>query len=125
MDTLGVETNFEKCEVTLKNAGITLTDADMAGLTYERAQVYDSLLNKYYKRLSSLLKDDDKKTLIQAQRSWLAFRDNEDKLRVAVALAATGGGNALQLNQSGAYLEIVRRRVLELYAYYAQVVDHE
>lgn len=92
LDTFSVETYFRKCHETLKKAGIILTDADMSGLTFDRAQAYDSLMNKYYKRLSALLNEDDKNTLIKAQRAWLIFRDNESKLRVAVAMAATGGG---------------------------------
>jgi len=124
LDTFGVETYFEKCHETLEKAGIILTDADMSGLTFDKAQAYDSLMNKYYKRLSALLKDDDKKALIQAQRAWLAFRDNEGKLRVAVEMNATGGGTMLQLNESGAYLGMVRTRAIELYEYYDQIVNH-
>lgn len=124
LDTFGVETYFKKCHETIKKAGITLTDADMSGLTFDRAQAYDSLMNKYYKRLSALLKEDDRKTLVQAQRAWLAFRDNEGKLRIVVAIAATGGGTMLQLNESGAYLEMVRSRNIELYEYYNQIVNH-
>lgn len=124
LDTFGVEMYFEKCHETLKKNGIILTDADMSGLTFDRAQAYDSLMNKYYKRLSSLLKEDDKKVLIQAQRAWLAFRDTEGKLRVAVETAATGGGTMLQLNESSAYLEMVRTRAIELYEYYGQIINH-
>jgi uncharacterized protein YecT (DUF1311 family) len=124
LDTFGVETYFEKCHETLKKKGIILTDADMSGQTFDRAQAYDSVMNKYYKRLSSLLKEDDKKVLTQAQRAWLAFRDNEGKLRVAVGMAATGGGTMLQLNESSAYLEMVKTRAIELYEYYNQIINH-
>lgn len=50
-------------------------DYEMNLLYKEAIGNYDYLLNKYYKLL--LNQTDDKKTLIEAQRAWIKFRDKE------------------------------------------------
>jgi hypothetical protein len=44
-------------------------DFGMRDANYAAAHLYDSLLNKYYKKLLAMLKADDKKILIQARRT--------------------------------------------------------
>jgi uncharacterized protein YecT (DUF1311 family) len=124
LDTSRIELYFDKCWDYVHEHGLTLTDADRAGMDYAKAKAYDSLLNKYYKHLFRLLNEMDKKILVQAQRSWLAYRDNEDKLRESVGMAATGGGSLLQLDLSGAYLTMVENRTIDLYHYYSRVMNH-
>ena len=67
----------------------------------------------------SILIDSDKKVLQQAQRSWLAFRDSEFKL---VELISTdqysGEGTMYQLSESGAYLDLMKSRVIALFEHY-------
>lgn len=43
-------------------------------------QGYDVLLNKYYKELLSILKDENKELLKAGQRNWISLRDSEKKL---------------------------------------------
>ena len=64
-------------------------DFGMRDAGYATAKLYDSLLNKYYKMLLTVLKGDDKKTLVQAQKAWLAFRDGETKLAATIHSALT------------------------------------
>lgn len=85
-DTLDIETYYHKQFEALNKNGAVPSDADMASLTYNKAQAYGSLLNKYYKKLSALLNEEERKTLIQAQRSWMAFRDSEDILLLTTSL---------------------------------------
>ena len=73
---------------------------------YEAATLYDSLLNKYYKKFLAVLKGEDKKNLLQAQKSWLAFRDNETKLVETISKDQySGGGTMQQLTESSEYLD--------------------
>jgi hypothetical protein len=74
IDTFRIERFMEKL------GRLNLTDAEMSDADYAEAKGYDSLLNKYYKKLLAVLKPDDKKVLIQAQKSWLSFRDAEYEL---------------------------------------------
>ena len=95
------------------------TDSEIAAIDYEEAKNYDVLLNKYYKRLMAVLKDDDKKILIQTQKAWLVFRDNEVKLNDTVEKPVYGGGGTiLALNDSGLYLNLVKTRALAIFDYY-------
>jgi hypothetical protein len=67
IDTFRVERFMEKwIDLDYPNAG-------MNNGTYSGAKLYDSLHNKYYKKLLTVLKPDDKKILIQAQKAWLSF----------------------------------------------------
>src|SRR5262245_54006910 len=69
LDSCRVERIMEKWH-DLDYRDFGMRDADYVG-----ARIYDSVLNKYYKKLLAILKGDDKKILIQAQKNWLAFRD--------------------------------------------------
>lgn len=79
---------------------------------------YDSLLNKYYKKLAASLKPADRPLLLQAQKSWLAFRDNEMKLYNAMS---ADGGTAASLNSAGVCLALLKIRVNQLYGYYEEL----
>lgn len=63
-----------------KYIDLDYSDFGMRDAGYKTAKLYDSLLNKYYKKLLAVLKPGDRKALIQAQKAWLAFRDCEFKL---------------------------------------------
>lgn len=91
----------------------------MQSINYQAAKMYDSLLNKYYKKLTTLLKGDDKKVLQQAQKAWLAFRDAENTLTGIMSKDEYSGGGSIQgLINSGMYLERIRKRVEELFEHY-------
>jgi len=101
------------------------TDSEMANVTYEQAKNYDVLLNRYYKKLMVILKDDDKKTLMQTQKAWLVFRDNEVKLNNTIEKPAYGGGGTvLALNDSGLYLNLIKTRTLAIFDYYIRITEY-
>jgi|SRR6185437_13857303 len=125
LDTFRVQTWDGKCHDYLEKTQGFLSTVDMLNLTGEEATAYDSLLNKYYRKLSSVLKGEDKKTLIQAQRAWLAFRDAEAKLIVTVDRAAADGhpGTMASLSEASTYCAMIYQRMIDIYSYYHQMVS--
>lgn len=102
------------------------SDAGMSGGTYAGAKLYDSLLNKYYKRLLAVLKPADKSSLVQAQRAWISFRDAEFKLVETISKDEYSGGGTLQrLTESGEYLTMVRDRLVTLFNHYTRATQNE
>lgn len=97
--------------------GADQTTVGMVDATYAGAKRYDSLLNKYYKKLSAKLTPPNKAALLQAQKSWLAFRDSEMKLNQALG---ADGGTAAGLNAAGLYLTLIKTRVSQLFDYYEE-----
>ncbi len=120
VDTFCVEKFMEKW------IEVDYTDAGMSEGAYAGARLYDSLLNKYYKKLLAVLKADDKKTLIQAQKAWIQFRDSEYKLIETISKDEySGGGTIQQLNDSGDYLNLVKTRTIAIYEHYARATRSE
>ena len=71
IDTFQIETIASKrIEIDYSTPGMNIT-------VDELTTTYDKVLNKYYGKLMKLLKPEDKKVLITAQKAWLAFRDAE------------------------------------------------
>lgn len=74
IDTFRIETIASKrMEIDFSTTGMNIT-------VDESTTSYDKLMNKYYGKLMKLLKLEDKKILITAQKAWLLFRDAELKL---------------------------------------------
>jgi uncharacterized protein YecT (DUF1311 family) len=119
VDTFRVEEYYERCmKYDYSTAGMTT-----AG--YEAAQAYDSLLNKYYKRLSIILKPADKAVLTQAQKAWIAFRDTEQKLIGTLSQDEySGGGTVQQLIDTSQYLQLIKQRVIQIFEHLDRVTDH-
>lgn len=90
--------------------------AGMRTAAYDAATKYDSLLNKYYKQLLSVLKPADKATLIAAQKAWISFRDKELKLIDIIGKDEySGGGTIQQLIDSDEYLSLIKNRTITIY----------
>lgn len=101
-------------------------DFGMSEAAYTGAELYDGLLNKYFRKLLTVLKEEDKKTLQQAQRAWLAFRDSETKLVGTISKEEYAGGGTMQrLTESSMYLDRVRRRTIELFDHYVRATQSE
>jgi len=101
-------------------------DFGMRDASYEGARFYDSLLNKYYKRLLALLKGNDKKILVQAQKAWLTFRDSETKLVYIISKPEySGGGTMQQLTESSSYLAIIKNRTYDLFEHFVRASKSE
>ncbi len=98
--------------------------AGMRSATYDAADKYDRLLNKYYKKLLLILKQVDKSVLINVQKSWISFRDNELKLIGTISKDEYSGGGTIQgiLNASD-YLEIIKQRTFTIYQHYLRAAQ--
>ncbi|MEI6949256.1 lysozyme inhibitor LprI family protein [Paraflavisolibacter sp. H34] len=119
-DTIRIERYMEKY------MDYDYSTAGMRAATYDAAAQYDSLLNKYYKKLLLVLKPEDKKVLQQAQRAWLSYRDNELKLVAVVRKDAySGGGTLQQLTDTGYYLDIIKSRTIELYHHLSRATQDQ
>ncbi|MGC4104405.1 lysozyme inhibitor LprI family protein [Ferruginibacter sp.] len=118
VDTFRIEKLMEKC-VALNYADFSMRDAG-----YKAAEGYDSLLNKYYKKLMAVLKGDDKKVLQQAQKNWLAFRDSETNLVETISKDEySGGGTMQQLSEASMYLDLIKSRVFALFSHYTRAAQ--
>ena len=98
--------------------------AGMRTATYDAAYKYDSLLNKYYKKLLTVLKKSDKPILVNAQKSWITFRDNEIKLIETMSKDEySGGGTVQQLIDASEYLDIIKQRTITIYEHYMRTTQ--
>jgi Uncharacterized protein conserved in bacteria len=103
-----------------------ITDSDEAQASYAGAWLYDSLLNKYYKKLLLTLKPEDRQILQQAQRAWITFRDNESKLVDLISKDEySGGGTKQRLTESYLYLLRVKNRTIEIFDHYVRATQSE
>jgi len=120
IDTFQVERYFAK------SMSYNYSTVGMVNAAYEAAHKYDSLLNKYYKKLLAVLKPNDKSALINAQKAWITFRDSEEKLyRVISKEEYSGGGTIQQLNNSSSYLDMIRSRAIAIADYYLRATGSE
>ena len=100
--------------------------AGMRNATYDAAYKYDSLLNKYYRKLLIVLKPADKAALINAEKSWLVYRDNELKLISTISKDEYyGGGTLQQLTDASEYLNLIKERAIRIYEYYVRATQSE
>lgn len=83
---------------------------------------YDLLLNKYYKLVLKYVKNQDRTILITAQKSWLRFQIEEEKLiDLFTQDRYTGGGSMYLISNVFSKLEILKRRVIDLFLYYDEL----
>lgn len=119
-DTFKIE-RFMATWIAYDNREFSLREAINTG-----ANLYDSLLNKYYKRLNAALKGEDKKSLIQAQRVWLTFRASETKLVYIISKTAySGGGKKEQLIEAYSNLDMLKTRTHSLYKHLVRATQNE
>ena len=83
---------------------------------------YDKLMNKYYNKLLKIFNPEDKKVLIEAQKSWIKFRDAETKLIWTMTNEEYSGGGTIQSNiAAAAYSDIVVKRTEYIFSYYNNI----
>ena len=120
LDTFRVE------QLMSKWIDLDYRDFAMKEATYQGAELYDSLLNKYYKKLLAALKVDDKKILVQAQKTWLSFRDAENKLTETISKEEySGGGTMQQMVEASVYLNLIKERTITLFQHYTRATQSE
>ena len=106
-----------------KRMDIDYSTQGMNQTVNEMRESYDKLMNKYYNKLLKALKPADQKTLIAAQRAWIAYRDAEVKLIGTMTKEEYSGGGTIQTNIfTGSYADIVVRRALEIFNYYDEMM---
>jgi uncharacterized protein YecT (DUF1311 family) len=82
---------------------------------------YDTLVNKYYQLLLNKLNVTDKGILILTQRNWNQFRESERNFNDEISKDEySGGGTSQRIIIANRYIEITKKRVLELYGYLAR-----
>jgi len=96
------------------------TDA-MLKCTASAYDSWDKEMNKYYNLLMKKLSAEQKSELLKAQKSWLAFRDNDFKL-INSSIKEKQGTMYLNV-ASGERREIVKQRALQLKEYYSIVSE--
>jgi uncharacterized protein YecT (DUF1311 family) len=112
VDTFRVE-RFES-----KWLKLNFSDYSMKQATITAAKMYDDLLNKYFRKLMKILNAADKKKLVEAEKAWLAYRDSEENLVMAVDNEAYSGGSIEALSDDASYLDLVKQRAITLFNYY-------
>jgi uncharacterized protein YecT (DUF1311 family) len=100
----------KRMDIDYSTVGINITVDEM---TYS----YDKLMNKYYNKLLKILKPEDKKVLVTAQKAWLAYRDAEAEL-IGTMTEYSGGGTIQSNIATGSYSELVVKRAVEIFNYY-------
>lgn len=104
---------------------LDFSDFGMRDAGYATAKLYDSLLNKYYKKLLATLQGEDKKILIQAQKTWIAFRDSESKLVDIISKDEySGGGTMQQLTEASEYLNLIRTRTIAIFDHFIRATQN-
>lgn len=117
IDTFKIES------IAAHRTGIDYSTMGMNITTIELADSYDKLLNKYYKKLLNILKPEDKKNLIAAQKAWLSFRNAEIKLIGSMTKEEYSGGGSMQSNiANGSQASLIVKRTIDIFNYYDGVV---
>lgn len=120
LDTFKVE------RLLSKMVELDYSDIGIGNANNEAAKNYDILLNKYYKKLLAVLKGDDKKSLITAQKYWLSFRDSETKLIETISKDEySGGGTMQQLIESTDYFNLIKSRTIIIFEHYVRAIQSE
>ncbi len=80
---------------------------ETANAKYKKADVE---LNKVYKQLMSILDQNEKQLLIQAEKDWMKFRDSHCKFDAS----QYEGGSIQPLIYSTCLEELTRKRIAEI-----------
>jgi len=113
-------------QIMEKKINIDYTTYGMNKAVSERADGYDSLMNKYYNRLLKLLTPEDKKTMIAAQKAWVAFRDAEGALIALMMKEEYSGGGTIQSNiATHNYTMLIIERTNAIFNYYITIVKNK
>ena len=95
--------------------------AGMSNCTYEAQDNWDTEMNKYYKLLLEVLREEEKELLRQAQKAWLKFRDAEfEVIKTIYPTDATVFSNI----RSADSMAIVKDRALQLKAHYEMIREY-
>jgi uncharacterized protein YecT (DUF1311 family) len=109
IDTFRIEHTFSAKTAELSNSH------DILEVFAETTAAYDVLLNKYYNKLMSKLKGEDKKLLIKSQKAWILFRDAEQMVIATISEEHYSGGGSIQKDMNEAnYQELSKMRLINI-----------
>ena len=104
-----------------------VADGSTAGMNQATATAYDAydrLLNKYYKLLLGKLAKKDQSLLVETQKAWLKFRDNELLLKQKLCDDKYSGGGSIQsLFYSSFRLGLVEQRSIEIFNHFNNLIS--
>ncbi|MFI5141842.1 MAG: lysozyme inhibitor LprI family protein, partial [Bacteroidia bacterium] len=110
IDTFRIE------HIASKRMNIDYTTFGMNITMEQQTNSYDKLMNKYYGKLMKALKPEDKKVLITAEQSWMAYRDAENNLINMMTKDEYSGGGSIQTNiRMSAYQDLVIKRTIAIF----------
>lgn len=116
---------FRLNQTTAYCIDIDYSNYGMNKAVIRQTEGYDKLMNKYYNMLMKLLKPEDKKVLVVAQKAWLAFRDAESELINSMTKDEYSGGGTIQSNIAvGSYANMVEQRTIAIFNYYNDVIKN-
>ena len=113
-DSLSIQ--FERCQDSSSSFYDVITCLDDAIVAW------DEELNKVYKELLAILNPEQKKELIEAQRKWIAFRDEELEFSYKLYDRPAKGW---QYDKFYRELELTRQRVEKLRHYKEQATSFQ
>jgi uncharacterized protein YecT (DUF1311 family) len=120
LDTFRIE------KLVSKRMDIDYSTVGMNTTVEEKTTSYDKLMNKYYIKLLKILKPEDQKVIINAQRAWLIYRDAEAKLIETMTKNEYSGGGTIQSNIAvGSYAGLVVTRTIKIFNYYDDAVNNK
>lgn len=77
--------------------GANYTPTGMASCIKDEERRQDTRLNKSYKKLQSILNHEQRRSLTEAQRSWLAWRSKEEELDIALSADEPAENSRLEM----------------------------
>jgi uncharacterized protein YecT (DUF1311 family) len=114
---------FRIQQLVSKKFELVHSTIEMNFIIYEMASSYDTLLNKYYKKLLNALKPEDKKILINAQKAWITFRDAENKLIQTMSDFEYSGGGTIQNSMAiESYENMIEKRTIDIFNYFDSII---
>lgn len=95
------------------------SDIESAMVVGNAMDSYDKLLNKYYNACVKKLTGIQKTNLINAQKAWIVFRNNEFKYLDKKYAGGPGSGLSFALSDK---LDFIKRRVVELFNHWEMII---
>lgn len=85
--------------------------------TAYKKEKYDQLLNKYYHIVRDRLTPEHQRLFLNAQRTWLKYRDSEEEINRQLIASGeyTGGGTMWPLVSAHRSVQIIKHRVVYFY----------
>lgn len=96
--------------------------ADMLKCTYKAYDDWDKEMNKSYNLLMKKLPANQKSELLKAQKSWLAFRDTNQKF-IKTSIWEGKEGTMFRPIAINEDVELVKQRALQLSSYYYVIFE--